>query len=84
MPELPHDLILASGNGGQKIYIVPSLKLVAVFTGGNYNASEDSPPNAIMESVILPELLAKGPSAPPSASPPASRTAPPAAGRDRG
>jgi CubicO group peptidase (beta-lactamase class C family) len=51
------DTILASGNGGQKIYVVPSLRLVAVFTGGNYNAVEDSPPNDIMGSVLLPQLL---------------------------
>jgi CubicO group peptidase (beta-lactamase class C family) len=53
------ETILASGNGGQKIFIVPSLQLVAVFTGGNYNSTEDTPPNAIMGNVILPELLGK-------------------------
>src|SRR4051812_6642343 len=78
------DTILASGNGGEKNYIVPSLELGGGVTGGDYNPSEDSPPNAIMESILLPELLAKGPSVPPSASPPASRTAPPAAGTGRG
>ena len=54
------DTILASGNGGQKIYVVPALGLVAVFTGGNYNAGEDSPPNAIMASVLLPQLARGG------------------------
>src|SRR6266404_4056981 len=32
------DTILATGNGGQKIFIIPSLELVAVFTGSNYNS----------------------------------------------
>jgi CubicO group peptidase (beta-lactamase class C family) len=53
------ETILATGNGGQKIFIVPSLQLVAVFTGGSYNSIEDTPPNAIMGNVILPELLGK-------------------------
>jgi CubicO group peptidase (beta-lactamase class C family) len=47
----------AQGNGGQKIYLVPELGLVAVFTGGDYN-SGGSPPNKIMATVILPRLLA--------------------------
>jgi CubicO group peptidase (beta-lactamase class C family) len=50
------DMIAASGNGGQKIYLVPSLDLVAVFTGGAYNA-DNTPPNAIMARVLLPALL---------------------------
>jgi hypothetical protein len=51
------DTILATGNGGQKIFIVPSLQLIAVFTGGNYNSDKDTPPNEIMGNVLLPELL---------------------------
>jgi CubicO group peptidase (beta-lactamase class C family) len=46
----------AQGNGGQKIYIIPELDLVAVFTGGDYN-SGGSPPNRIMAHIILPRLL---------------------------
>jgi hypothetical protein len=47
----------AQGNGGQKIYVVPQYDLVAVFTGGAYNA-DGTPPNAIMASAILPRLVA--------------------------
>ena len=47
----------AQGNGGQKIYVVPQYDLVAVFTGGAYNA-DGTPPNAIMATAILPRLVA--------------------------
>jgi CubicO group peptidase (beta-lactamase class C family) len=46
----------AQGNGGQKIYIAPQYHLVAVFTGGAYNA-DGTPPNTIMEKLILPRLM---------------------------
>ena len=49
------DTIMLSGNGGQKVYIVPSLDLVAAFTGGAYNA--ESPVNTMMARVLLPALL---------------------------
>jgi hypothetical protein len=49
-------VIAAQGNGGQKIYIAPQFHLVAVFTGGGYNA-ESTPPNTIMEKMILPRLM---------------------------
>ena len=48
-------MVDASGNGGQKIYIIPSLDAVVVMTGGNYNTN--SPPTAIMRSELLPALL---------------------------
>lgn len=51
------DTILATGNGGQKIFIVPSHRFVAVFTGGNYNSERDTPPNEIMPSIVLPVIL---------------------------
>jgi CubicO group peptidase (beta-lactamase class C family) len=49
-------LLAAQGNGGQKIYLVPQYELVAVFTGGAYNA-ESTPPNTIMAKIILPTLI---------------------------
>lgn len=48
------DTIMFSGNGGQKVYIVPSLDLVAVFTGGAFNL--ESPVNEMMAGVLLPAL----------------------------
>jgi len=50
------DVIAAQGNGGQKVYLVRQYDLVAVFTGGGYNA-ESTPPNSIMANIILPALL---------------------------
>jgi CubicO group peptidase (beta-lactamase class C family) len=50
------NLVAAQGNGGQKIYLAPQYDLVAVFTGGAYNA-ESTPPNTIMTKVILPRLM---------------------------
>jgi CubicO group peptidase (beta-lactamase class C family) len=57
MPEGPRrvDMVVATGNGGQKIYLVPSLDLVVVMTGGNFNTN--SPSTAIMGKEILPALL---------------------------
>jgi CubicO group peptidase (beta-lactamase class C family) len=50
------DVLAAQGNGGQKIYLVSQFSLVAVFTGGGYNA-ESTPPNTIMSKIILPTLM---------------------------
>jgi CubicO group peptidase (beta-lactamase class C family) len=49
------DTIMLSGNGGQKVYLVPSLDLVVVFTGGAFNV--ESPVNEIMARVLLPALV---------------------------
>ncbi len=49
--------ITATGNGGQYIFIVPGLDLVAVFTGGAYNSDEDKLPFAIMNDIILPTFI---------------------------
>lgn len=51
------DTIMLSGNGGQKVYLVPSLDLIVVFTGGAFNA--ESPVNEMMARVLLPALLTK-------------------------
>ena len=59
MPMGPERVYLgaATGNGGQKIFILPEYDFVAVFTAGSYNAGS-SAPNKIMSTVILPKLLA--------------------------
>lgn len=52
------ETIMLSGNGGQKVYIVPSLDLVVVFTGGAFNT--ESPVNTLMARTLLPALLNAG------------------------
>ena len=49
------DTIMLSGNGGQKVYLVPSLDLIVVFTGGAFNV--ESPVNEMMARVLLPALM---------------------------
>ena len=58
-PDGPHRVYMsaAQGNGGQKIYLVPELDLIAVFTGSVYNNPNGAPPNKIMASVVLPALM---------------------------
>jgi hypothetical protein len=51
-------MVVATGNGGQKIYLVPSLDLVVVLTGGNYNATR-SPATEIMSKELLPAFLSR-------------------------
>jgi CubicO group peptidase (beta-lactamase class C family) len=52
-----HHGIMATGNGGQKIFLWPALDLVVVMTGGNYNTQ--SPANALAIKYILPPLDAR-------------------------
>ena len=47
-------MIFADGNGGQYIFVVPSLDIVAVFTGHNYNSPAAARPFAILGEYILP------------------------------
>jgi len=49
------EMVDASGNGGQKIYLIPSLDAIVVMTGGSYNTN--SPPTAIMRNELLPAML---------------------------
>ena len=45
---------MATGNGGQKIFLWPEIDLVVVMTGGNYNTQ--SPANVFAIKYILPRL----------------------------
>lgn len=49
----------AWGNGGQFIFVVPELDLVAVFTGENYNLGRADRPIDIMLSYVLPSVTAQ-------------------------
>ena len=49
------DGVTAKGNGGQRIYLWPSLDLVVVITGGSYN--EQSPSDEIQVKYILPAAM---------------------------
>ncbi len=51
--------IVATGNGGQYIMVLPELDMVAVFTGGAYNSQEDKLAFAIMTDVFLPTFKDK-------------------------
>lgn len=45
---------VATGNGGQYIMVLPSLNIVAIFTGGAYNSQNDKLPFAILNDIIIP------------------------------
>jgi CubicO group peptidase (beta-lactamase class C family) len=49
------DGVTAKGNGGQRIYLWPSLGLIVVITGSNYN--EQSPSDEIQIKYILPATM---------------------------
>ncbi len=52
-----HVLKTATGNGGQYIFVLPKLDMVAVFTGSAYNDAADKLPFAIVKDIFLPTLL---------------------------
>jgi CubicO group peptidase (beta-lactamase class C family) len=53
------DTIMLSGNGGQKVYLVPSLDLIVVTTGVAFNV--ESPVNEMMAGVLLPAMMEASP-----------------------
>ena len=46
----------ASGWGGQLIVVIPQIKIVIVFTGGNYYTVEEIPCYSIVEDYVIPAL----------------------------
>jgi CubicO group peptidase (beta-lactamase class C family) len=46
------DAVLAAGNGGNFIFMIPSLELVVAFTGSNYNNDRSDTPHRIMPLVL--------------------------------
>jgi len=51
----------AQGNGGQVIFVCPTLDAVAVFTGGNYNSILEFQFMGMLTNHILPAMLPSGP-----------------------
>jgi CubicO group peptidase (beta-lactamase class C family) len=56
----PTPFPVARGNGGQRIYVVPRLRLVAVITAGNYNSSASRFSEQAFWRYILPAAIANG------------------------
>lgn len=57
------EVLYASGHGGQKIFIIPQLDLVAVFTSKVFNPTGHNGPEKMLTKYILPAIIP--PAAPP-------------------
>jgi CubicO group peptidase (beta-lactamase class C family) len=49
------DTVMLTGNGGQKVFLVPSLDLILVSTGSAFFV--ESPVNKMLAQVLLPALM---------------------------
>lgn len=48
----------ASGNGGQRLFVIPGLELLVVTTSGNYDTPDQRlPPTRVVREVVLPAIL---------------------------
>ncbi|MFY9957368.1 serine hydrolase domain-containing protein [Bradyrhizobium sp.] len=48
----------ASGNGGQRLFVIPGLELLVVTTSGNYDTPDQwVPPTRVVREVVLPAIL---------------------------
>lgn len=51
------ETVSAIGNGGQRLFLLPSLELVVGVTAGNYDATDQwRPPQVVLRDVLLPAL----------------------------
>ena len=54
------EVLYASGHGGQKIFIIPQLDLVAVFTSKVFNPTGHTGPEKVLRKYILPAMIPTG------------------------
>jgi CubicO group peptidase (beta-lactamase class C family) len=54
------EVLFASGHGGQKIFIIPGLDLVAVFTSRVFNPDGHSGPERFLLDYVIPSMLPPG------------------------
>jgi len=53
----PVEVLFASGHGGQKIFIIPTLDLVVVFTSKVFNSKGHSGPERFLLKYIIPAMM---------------------------